>query len=71
MSKNPRVNDLPLGVYPAATGVKFIAAMRHNGVRHYLGCFDTVAEASAKVARFREENPKREYKKPWQPGDEV
>lgn len=43
--------DLPRGVH--RDGRKYRAAVRHNGKLHYLGLFDTIAEASAAAATKR------------------
>lgn len=62
---------LPMGVYPAPSSPgRVVAAIRHNGKRHYLGSFATVEEASEKVRLFRKEHP-RSTNGPWQPGDKL
>jgi hypothetical protein len=63
-----RKRDLPVGVYQNRSA-RYMAVVRHQGTRHYLGMFDTVDEASARVQAFRKENPMGIRK--WMPGDRV
>lgn len=70
MKSKRRKHRLPLGVYPGAEGCRYTAAVRHEGVRYYLGSFDTSEEAEAMVQMFRKEHP-RSTKGPWRPGDKL
>jgi hypothetical protein len=63
-----RKRELPIGVYRNRKS-RYMAVCRHQGKRHYLGMFDTVAEASDRVGEFRKENPMGVTK--WKPGDKV
>ena len=44
-ARKGRVHDLPRGVTPH--GRRYMAQVRHNGQRHYLGTFSTPEEASS------------------------
>ena len=63
-----RVNDLPKYVYPSGSG--FIAVVRYNKKRKYLGMFDTPEEAHEIAAAFRKEFPAGNKRRvQWKPGD--
>jgi hypothetical protein len=64
---------LPMGVYPSPSsgGKRFIAAVRHDGTRHYLGSFGSVEDAAERVYLFRKEHPKNVVRELWQPGDKI
>lgn len=69
--KKRRKHRLPMGVYPGASaGNRYVAAVRHEGTRYYLGSFETSEEAAAMVQKFRKEHP-LSTKKPWKPGDKL
>ena len=57
---------LPKGVHK--NHGKFNATAQYNGIRYYLGCFDTPEEAGKEYERFRalhpiKKNPEGKYKK--------
>lgn len=52
-----RKRELPVGVYRNRSA-RYMAIVRHNGERNYLGSYDSKEEAAEAVALFRKHHPK-------------
>jgi len=62
VTKSPKSNGLPTGVFPGKLSGTYRVIASRNGTKEYIGYYHSIEEASKAYEEFRLANPK------WKPG---